>query len=354
MAKAEFVMLAHPHKKEAISECYMSEKLDGMRIIWDGGITRGMLKSDVPWANLDKDDRYVAAQCATGLWTRYGNVIQAPDYWLDTLPKVPFDAELYSREMSRQALFGCVKSLSPGMDWKYVQAWVFDLVPFDFWLMDRTIKCTGFNKTLKGCYQWAISRAEGLTYLPKPLVQFRTTVKLLENWIPESEYVHVHEQMQLPYAEDMAHAALDEMLEAVIGRGGEGVILRTPSSYWRAERVHDLMKVKPTDDAEGTVIGYISGRQTDKGSKLLGLMGALVLRLDNGKTMELSGFTDLERAFSSDEATAWAASNPGQPCPDWIMNESLPRGARVTFRYRGTSDVGIPMEARYSRVREVE
>jgi ATP-dependent DNA ligase len=108
------------------------------------------------------------------------------------------------------------------------------------------------------------------------------------------------------------------------------------------------LKIKPHDDAEATVIGYTSGRETDKGSKLLGLMGALIVEF-NGKRMELSGFTDQERQFSSAEAASFAASNPGSECPDWITNTNFPRGSQVTFKYRGLTKEGIPQEARYFR-----
>jgi len=52
MAKRYYCQLAskYDEEKHFIGGYYWSEKLDGMRAIWDGGVTRGMLKSDVPWA----------------------------------------------------------------------------------------------------------------------------------------------------------------------------------------------------------------------------------------------------------------------------------------------------------------
>jgi ATP-dependent DNA ligase len=41
MAKREFLMLAHKHEGQNILGWLYSEKLDGMRCFWDGGITRG-------------------------------------------------------------------------------------------------------------------------------------------------------------------------------------------------------------------------------------------------------------------------------------------------------------------------
>src|SRR5690606_38659901 len=122
----EFLMLAHTYdaSKHMITGWMASEKLDGNRCMWDGGITRGMKKFNVPWANTDKDDRYVKQQYATGLWSRYGNVIHAPDEWLDQLPKILLDGELDCG--NRQTLVSIIKKLNPDPEeWKRVKFKVF-------------------------------------------------------------------------------------------------------------------------------------------------------------------------------------------------------------------------------------
>ncbi len=61
--RREFLQLAHVFdpSKHTIAGWFMSEKLDGMRCFWDGGITRGMFARDVPFANVAKDDRYISS-----------------------------------------------------------------------------------------------------------------------------------------------------------------------------------------------------------------------------------------------------------------------------------------------------
>lgn len=362
MTRREFCILAHKYDQKAhIGGWYASVKMDGMRGLWDGGITRGMLKSDVPWANCAKDGRYVSKQFATGLWSRYGNVIHAPDWFLDQLPSVPMDGELYTDAVNRQAIFSTIKDLEPSEDWKYIQFHAFDLVPLELWLGDGEIKNTGFQKKMLGCFEWAQRYISKLAYQPKAKTPFITTVELMKQKLVENAALRVHKQTMLPYAISEAMALVHQMCDEVVSKGGEGLVLRSPSCYWQPKRSHELVKVKPTDDAEGIVIGYITGRETDKGSKLLGMMGALVLRLENDKEMELSGFTDAERdlqsiripeeATSDQDAKDWAISHPEEQCPDWIEAKFFPRGTRVQFRYRGLSDKGIYQEARYSRVR---
>ena len=54
----EFVMKAHtynPSKHIITKDWFVSEKLDGMYCLWDGGITRGMPVTEIPWAYHAKD-----------------------------------------------------------------------------------------------------------------------------------------------------------------------------------------------------------------------------------------------------------------------------------------------------------
>ena len=147
---------------------------------------------------------------------------------------------------------------------------------------------------------------------------------------------------------------LEMFVEDIIGRGGEGAIVRNPAAHYQCSRTHDSLKVKPCEDAEGTVIGLRTGYRTEKDSRHLGRMGALLLALENGKTLELSGFTDAERELANDLDNTWALANPGSIAPDWLHAAHFPPGTTVTFRYRGKTRDGIPTEARYWRKREDE
>jgi len=119
VAKREFLQLAHTYKpeKHGIAGHWTSDKLDGQRCFWDGGVSRGVPKKNVPWANTAKDARYKIQPIATGLWSRYGNVIHAPDAWLDALPRCFLDGELWSTNLSyRQEISSIIKKLIPDND----------------------------------------------------------------------------------------------------------------------------------------------------------------------------------------------------------------------------------------------
>lgn len=365
MAKREFLMLAHKYDatKYQVGGWWASEKLDGQRCFWDGGISRDKAKTTIPWANTKKDGRYKEEQICTGLWTRYGNVIHAPDEWLDGLtPGICLDGELWMGDYSqgsRQTLRSIVSRLQGSHYlWKDVCLNVFDAPSHDQVLFDGEIKNTNMKVKIEDVLPWAGLHGYMGLFMnadwPRALDARYNRLRYL--WEEKASWV-LHEQEELPHATQEAQEVIERMLHKVLDKGGEGLILRNPYSTWEPCRSHRLLKVKPFDDMEGEVVGYITGRKTDLGSKLLGKMGTLVLKLDNGIRLELSGFTDEERELTAvdpkdhEKALAWAVSNPEEYCPDWIVNKNFRIGDRVTFKYRGRSKEGVPQEARYWRKR---
>ena len=388
MPKREFLLLAHQFNpnKHLASGAFASEKLDGFRCFWDGGVSRGRPKSQVPWANLDKDDRFQDEQIATGLWSRYGNVIHAPDFWLDQLPKFFCDGELWMGRGTFQELRSVAAKLPENRDdlaWRDVTFKVFDIPNIDVIFSSGKINTTNFKKEIQlDTPSWVRASATNGLVIPKAKT-FRGVMAYLKKNLPGNDVVQALEQEQLPFATEKALDRANTLLNDVTTAGGEGLILRRPDSIWLPERSHNLVKMKKLSDSEATVVGYVTGRRTDKGSKLLGLMGAMLVDW-NGIRFELSGFTDDERVLSANargnqwqhitelrsfegmapkdmmvetKAFNWALQNPspdsgqGSAVPDWISNPTFPRGSQVTFRYRELSDDGVPKEARYWRTR---
>ena len=91
MAKREFLQLADHYdpRKHDVAGWFVSEKLDGTRCFWDGGLTRGLPTEQVPWASIidpkTGEKKAKIKPLSTGLWSRYGNPIMAPDWWLNRL-----------------------------------------------------------------------------------------------------------------------------------------------------------------------------------------------------------------------------------------------------------------------------
>ena len=343
MSNREFLQLAHNFdpNKHCIGGWYVSEKLDGMRAYWDGGISRGMLTSQVAYANTLKDFRRITPARATGLWTRYAKPIAAPDWFLDKLPVgVPLDGELYAGVGSFQRLISTVKKFEPDNDdWAQVQYLIFD-VPSDYFMF-KPGKINNPNCKL----EIPDIRAE-LDQSRPPQVKFRNLKVVLDlNHVDlVTGPAKFHPQYELPMQTDRALDALYEMLDEVTRKGGEGLILRHPDSVWEPKRTYNLLKVKRWLDSEATVIGYVWGK-----GKLSGLMGALVVNW-RGITFELSGFTDEERKLYHTRSGDQGDGAPGTYVDQGEFCSYLfPVGCRVTFKYRELTDAGVPKEARFWR-----
>lgn len=319
----EFLMKLHKFDpiKYGIGGWLLSEKLDGMRCFWDGGITRDMPKEVVPWANTAKDDRYVEKQVSTGLWTTYGNVIYAPAWWLDKLPNIFLDGELYIKN-NRQKLMSIVKKHKPDPDeWLEVDLWIADSPPLEGFLMDRTINNANFKKRIVGCKEFFDKYKLTLDYDSgcKPYINvYNYLISRIE-----SEHVMFHPQEKLPDQTAFALDRLADFEKSIYEEGGEGIVLRDPYMPWRPERSHNILKRKDFDDSECIVTGFTEGK-----GKYEGMIGALKVKW-NGKEFELSGMKDNQR-----------------------VKDSIPIGTIVTFRYRGLTNDGIPQEARFKRIRE--
>jgi hypothetical protein len=362
MAKREFLQRAHVYnpRKHGIGGLWYSKKLDGMRGFWDGGVSRGIPKSDVPWANIDKDYRYKKIQIATGLWSRYGHVVHAPDWWLDSMPNCQLDGELWNKSLSRQQIMSIVKKLDPGEGWKNIHLHVYDIPPLTTIFSSGTINNTNYKKTFDFdiITEWLLDQQKrGFYYsdVPFSTTTFRTNYsqicKLGEYW---KHGMIPHKQYELPFQTSLAKKHIDNQLMNLLPTE-DGLIVRHPDKIWVPEQSHHVLKVKDFDDDEAIVAGYVTGRETDKGSRLLGMMGAMVVRW-KGKIFEISGFTDEERKLTSSNQDApwsaaenWAIAHPEETCPDDIWALHFPKGSTITFKYQGVSDEGIPNSANYWR-----
>lgn len=313
----ELLMLAQVYTGQDIGGWYMSEKLDGQRALWDGGISRGRPTTSVPWANLEKKVR----PTATGLWTRYGNVIQAPDYFLDSMPLGVFlDGELWSGNLQ---ILRTIVSRDVAIDgWKDVVFRVFG-VPGDEILKEGYINNPQFSRHLRGCAEYIAS--SDILY---DLVNRGTDgeQEFLRQLLPTSSSYPVQylNQEKLPFSPSNAKKRLYSFLDSVLASGGEGVMLRHPRSFWTPKRSKFLLKVKPQHDAEAQISAVVPGA-----GRLVGMMGSLEVKWSNaGKTVTFNvgtGFTDVERQET------WTVG-------DWI-----------TFKYTSLTNDGVPREGRFHR-----
>ena len=361
MARREFLQLAKTFKpgKDSPAGMWVSEKLDGTRCFWDGGISRGVPTTLVPWANIVNPKTGMMKDkikpVSSGLWSRYGNPIMAPDWWLNQLPAMFLDGELFAGRGNFQTLRSIVAKDVPEDDrWRDVVFAAFGAPSVDQVFQSGEIKNPNFHlnvdsskvneflatRSESGVMEWCGESPQGMT--------FEEEINLLQGSLIGGDLCYLHQHHKLSDDASEADDQLGTFMDVVLNEGGEGIMLRKPNSIWTPKRVGSLLKVKPFTDDKGTVKGFVSGRETDKGSKLRGLIGAVILDY-KGKRLELSGFTDEERKFNDSAMSTHAWQHPGKDMPDFFQGKHFKTGDTIEFRYRELSDDGIPKEARYAR-----
>ncbi len=237
-----------------------------------------------PYLVSEKYDGVRALWDGKALRSRAGNVIAAPAWFIAKLPKQPLDGELWIGRGQFEKLSGVVRKTTPVDDeWRQIKYMIFELPDAPGTFTER--------------YE-QIKRIVAAANFPQLVVV---------------------EQLRLP-----DNATLKRKLAEIVRAGGEGLMLHRADALYVTGRNDALLKLKPLDDAEATVIGYVPGK-----GKYTGMMGALRVEMADGKRFQIgTGFTDAVRA------------NPPAI------------GTLITFTYRGLTKNGLPRFASYLRIRE--
>jgi len=362
MARREFLQLADTYQpdRHKIAGYLVSEKLDGTRCFWDGGVSRGLPTDQVPWASTTDPKtgqrKSKLKPTSTGQWSRYGNPIMAPDDFLNALPACPLDGELWAGRGKFQLCRSICGGDEPDPRFHRISYAVYSAPAIPYVFSSGEIKNTNMvcKLVFEEIEKWLKLRMfPGYGWVNTPAT-FNDELMFLREYLEaQHDRVFIHQQLRLPENEETARATVNDFLDKVLEQGGEGVVIRDPMASWTPKRHKGLLKFKPFEDAEATIVGFTSCRETDKGSRLLGKIGALIVDYQ-GKRLELAGLTDAEREFADSMAREWAVNNPGVDAPYWVEGKQFKKGQTVTFKYRELTDDGIPKEARYWRRRDVE
>ena len=223
------------------------------------------------------------------LWTRGGEPIAAPGWFTAGWPNVAMDGELWAGHGQFSRATSTVRMQIPNDSaWRSMRFMVFDLPAASGPFTERIPAMNG-----------VVSRID------QPWVQVVTQFKVANQ------------------------QALQALLEKTVKNGGEGLMLHRGASLYKGLRSDDLLKLKTHEDDEARVVGHIPGK-----GKHVGKLGSLLVEMPTSDGQPAhrfklgTGFTDAERR------------NPPAI------------GMRVTYRFRGLNDSGIPRFASFIRVRE--
>lgn len=218
------LLLAHNWDNAAdLSGWWMSEKLDGVRAYWDG----------------------------KQFLSRQGNLLHAPDWFVDGLPGTPLDGELWIERKRFQRTVSIVRRQDKSDLWHEVRYVVFDA------------------PAAAGAFE------ERLGFVRETLTRLQ----------PQFAQPHEH-----ALCRGLDHLRAE--LLRVEALGGEGLMLREPGSRYEPGRSTSLLKVKTFQDAEAVVVGHAPGAGRHKGR-----LGALLVTLENGVRFSVgTGFSDRQRS----------------------------------------------------------
>jgi DNA ligase-1 len=238
------------------ADFWVSEKLDGVRAIWDGHALR----------------------------FRSGRTVHAPAWFVAALPAQPLDGELWLGRGQFDALSAIVRKTEPlDAEWRTVHYMIFDMPDTEGSFSQRV-----------GRMREVIAHAD-IAWL-QVVPQFRVADK---------------GQLMARY-------------EEIVADGGEGLMLHRADAPYRAGRSDDLLKLKPAEDAEATVIGHVPGK-----GRFTGQVGALEVQNAEGKKFRI-----------------------GSGLNDSLRRDPPPVGAVITYRYQHLTKDGMPRFPRYWRLRE--
>jgi DNA ligase-1 len=217
------VLLAERWDNETdLSGWWMSEKLDGVRAYWDG----------------------------KQFLSRLGNVYHAPDWFLEGLPEVPLDGELWLARKAFQRTVSIARRQDKSDHWRELRYVVFD------------------------------APAHGAHFEAR-MAFFQEVIAKRK---PPFAVAHPHEVCR-----DLDH--LRRELARVEELGGEGLMIRQPRSKYEVGRSLTLLKVKSFRDAEARVLEHQAGAGRHKGR-----LGALFVEMADGTRFAVgTGFSDAER-----------------------------------------------------------
>jgi DNA ligase-1 len=216
------------------------------------------------------------------MWSKNGKDLQPPDEFVRDLPGFPLEGELWGGHNTFEKTVSIVMKEKAHDGWLQLRFAIFDV--------------------------------------PEAPGTFTQRMEKARNWFEEHPAPYAFVISQLP-VRNAVH--LQEELQRVLERGGEGLIVREPDAFYAGGRSAQILKVKDFQDAEAVVVGHLPGQGRNQGR-----LGALLVELPNGLRFKIgTGFSDEER------------------------NDPPPLNETISFKYFGYHSSGIPRFPSFLRIR---
>lgn len=302
----------------------VSRKLNGRKIVWDGGVTRGMPAIGVPWYKHGGDRPGVIA---TGLWSRKGKVVRAPKWWLDCLPKyIPLEGELWHNDSK---LYASVAASHDTIDprWDVIKFIVYNYKPYSLWdmhfLREETHKLIRDSQFYANSpYSIRLMRLDNaFNYLSEPFY----TVGDIFDYEKLREGVDLKQLLQQRTAG--AHS-------------WEGLMLANPNGMYTPFRSDSILKLKPEYDLEVTVVGHTRSQSTTYFNKLQSLCVRTVW------DEKVTSFHGGKPEYIGRTVFFHVGSGFSKSQREWdYVRENFPVGGEIRIKFNEIGEQGAPPSA---------
>jgi DNA ligase-1 len=215
------------------------------------------------------------------LLTRTNHPLNPPDWFTKDWPSAPIEGELWVGRGQFEAAASILQQKQASDEaWKKLHFMVFDMPSHAGTFTERQI-----------------AYREAIQAINRP-------------------WVEAVDQRRIKTNQD-----LKELLKRKVELGAEGLMLHLAASKYQAGRSNDQLKLKPQDDAEAKVTGYVAGL-----GKYANRVGALWVETHAGSRFKIgTGLSDHNR------------QNPPAI------------GELITYTYRGLTSTGLPRFASFLR-----
>ena len=246
--------------------------------------------------------------------SRNGKLFNAPEWFINSMPDIHMDGELFAGRENFQDM-GVVRKKVPVPDeWRNIKYVVYDLPTLEDKFSIRIQKLKDIiNNHIQNWNKIKLNLPVEFQSINCPIV--------FADQIP----INSIEQMETIYKD-------------ILKKGGEGIMIKDPDSFYEDKRSNFMLKYKPNFDAEAIIVDYKFGN-----GKYSNMLGGFVCKPLINK--------DSYHVIDNNENHEFSTSGMNDEIRE---NYKLthPIGTIITFEHSGKTDSGKPRFPRYVRTRK--
>lgn len=276
-------------------------------------LAKTLNKKNIPkkWLLSEKYDGYRSRyEPDKGFISRNNNIFNAPEWYLDILPDISLDGELWAGYNKFQSLSKIRKKIIDPFEWLDIKYIVYDLPDLDMIFEERLKVLKNIvNKIQKDWYKKRKKLGKEFNNLKCPIL--------------------LAEQIKIDSIKQF-----NQLYNKIINNDGEGVILKNPKSFYENDRSYNMLKYKPEFDTEAIIIDYKENKNK--------IVGAFIC-------LELINFKNYSIINKKKKPIIISGLNY-----EIINNVDIthPIGTVITYKFSGLTESGKPRFAKYLRKRE--